>query len=49
MLMCFLSLPELHVVCGEKVDDLDVMKGHVEDLVMLINPVDFLCIDVTLV
>ena len=39
---------EMHSIRGGKVDDLDVTEGHVEDLLTLVNPVDYLCFDVTL-
>ena len=41
-------LRELHSICGDEVDDLDVTKGHVENVLMLVDPVDYLSFDVTL-
>ena len=38
----------LHSICGDEVDDLDVTEGHVEDLLMLVDPVDYLFSDVVL-
>ena len=38
----------LHSICGDGVGDLDVTEGHVEDLLMSVDPVDYLFFDVTL-
>ena len=40
-------LLELHSVCGDEIDDLDVTEGHVEDLLMLVDLADYLSFDVT--
>ena len=41
-------LLELHSVCGDEVDNLDVTKGDVEDILMLVDPVNYLFFDVIL-